>query len=321
MTLKIAVDDGYGNVKVAIRQEDGTVTTHVVPTHFIPGAHAGNMNPQDNSFDTMVMKSGDHLFTVGDANRHGATEFENFSRHPANRAMVRFAIAQAGVPDDADYDLAVGLPIAQYFAGDARNDALIAEKRAHHKQPVSRVTDKETPLSTPRKVLCFPQSVMVAMSSATEDLDTFAVVDIGHRTTDVTVISNDRVAFGRCGGLMDQGVSYAQKHFRRAIETRFRMNFESVAEKSFRRKEVRISGTRYDVSEEWNSAVSSSAEAIRQAVEEIIRPLHDIDQILLIGGGAYVYEDFLAQAWPQIHRHDDPIFANVLAWLDGMDGD
>jgi hypothetical protein len=318
MAIKIAVDDGYGNVKVAIRHENGKISTHMVPTHFIPGAHAGNMNPLDGTFDTMVMRSGDQLFTVGDANRHGATEFENFSLHAANRAVVRFAIAQAGIADDAEYELAVGLPIGQYFAGDAYNDPLIAAKEKHHLTPVSRVTATETVLSAPTSVRCFPQSALVAMMAMDEDLDTFAVVDIGHRTTDVTVLSGGRVAFGRCGGLMDQGVSYAQKNFRRAIESRFKMNFETSFEKAFRSKEVRVSGTRYDVTEEWHTAVSTTAETIRQAVEEIVRPVRDLDQILLIGGGGHVFYDVLAANWPQLQRHDDPLFANATAWLDAL---
>ncbi len=318
MALKIAVDDGYGNVKVAIRHENGKISTHMIPTHFIPGAHAGNMNPQDGTFDTMVMKSGGHLFTVGDANRHGATEFDNFPLHAANRAVVRFAIAQAGIADDAEYELAVGLPIGQYFAGDAYNDTLIAEKERHHMEPVSSITASETVLSAPTVVRCFPQSALVAMMAMDEDLDTFAVVDIGHRTTDVTVLSGGRVAFGRCGGLMDQGVSYAQKNFRRAIEARFRMNFETSFEKAFRSKEVRVSGARYDVTEEWNTAVSAAAETIRQAVEEIVRPVRDLDQILLIGGGGYVFHDVLKESWPQLARHENPLYANAMVWLDAL---
>lgn len=318
MALKIAVDDGYGNVKVAIRHENGNITKHIIPTHFIPGAHAGNMNPQDGSFDTMVMRSGGDLFTVGDANRHGPTEFENFALHDANRAIVRFAIHQAGVPDDAEYDLAVGLPIARYYAGGAQNNEAIDAKQKHHLEPVYRVSETDTLLSAPSHTQCFPQSVLVAMFESSEDVENFAVVDIGHRTTDVTVVANGQVAFARCGGLMDQGVSYAQKNYRRAIEARFKMNFEASVEKSFRSKQLRISGTRYDMTEEWNAAVSSSGEAIRQAVEEIFRPVIDLDKILLIGGGAYVYPDVLAKSWPQLKQHDDPIFANVLAWLDTM---
>lgn len=316
--FKISVDDGYGSIKVAIRNEKGKISTHEVPTHFMPGAHYGVMNPKDETFDTMVIQSGDSAFTVGDPNRHGATEFDGFPLAAANRAIVRFAIAKAGIKDGDKFALSVGLPIGQYFMGDKRNADLIDKKIAHHMEPVYRVIDKDTkiPLSAPESVRCLPQSVIVGLQSLPEDMSTFAVVDIGYRTTDITVLANDRVAFNRCGGLMDIGVSTAQAAFRRAIESRFAMNFETGYETAFKQKQVRISGTRHDVSAEWETVVRDTAETIRQAVEKIVRPIHDIDGILLIGGGAKVFFDALSEHWPQVRQHDNPVFANALAWLE-----
>lgn len=314
--LKVAVDDGYGNVKVMVKEEDGTLRQHVVPTHFQPGAHGGVMNVQDGQFDTMVIKTEGQTYTVGDSSQHGTTEFDDFPYHPANRAIVRYAIAQAGVPDDAEYELLVGLPIGQYYVGGMRNQALLDRKVDHHKKPVYRVTDTEQELSAPSSVQCYPQSVMAGLFAFPgEDLDSYAVVDIGHRTTDVTVITDGRVVFQRSGGLMDLGVSVAQRAFRTQIESRFQVNFESSYEKAFRNRKVRLSGTVYEVPEEWNLAVQQSGEAIRQAVEQIIRPVHTMDRILLIGGGAYVFEEVLKKHWPQVVRADDPVFANTQSWI------
>lgn len=316
--LKISVDDGYGSIKVAVREKNGKISTHEVPTHFMTGAHYGVMNLKDETFDTMVMKSGGTSYTVGDPNYHGATEFDGFPLAASNRAIVRYAIAKAGVPNDAEYRMLVGLPIAQYFMGDKRNADLIDKKVAHHLESVSQVLDRETevPLSVPASVKCYPQSVMVGIGNQPDDIGSFAVVDIGYRTTDITVLNKGRVVFNRSGGLMNTGVSTAQAAFRRAIEARFTMNFESGHEAAFKQKQVRISGTRHDVSAEWATAVADTAETIRQAVERYVRPIHEIDEILLIGGGAKVFFDDLKAHWPQVRQHKNPVFANALAWLE-----
>lgn len=315
---KISVDDGYGNVKVLVQDDQGAIQSHVVPTHFQLGAHGGLMNAQDGSFDTMVMKTGGQTFTVGDATQHGTTEFDDFPYHPANRAIVRYAIAQAGIPDDAEYELAVGLPIGQFYLGSGKNQTLIDRKVAHHREPISYLTDQDTPLSGPKVVRCFPQSVMAALTLAPADADVenMAVVDIGHRTTDVTVLNEGRLAFQRCGGLMDLGVSAAQRVFRAQIEGRFQRNFEASYEKAFRTRKVRISGQVFEVPEEFDAAVRQTGEQIRQAVEQIVRPIQDIDSVLLIGGGAYVFFDVLHEYWPQASRAEDPVFANARSWLE-----
>jgi len=315
--LKIAVDDGYGNIKVVVQDESGEIRTQVVPTHFAPGAHGGLMNASDGSFDTMVLQTGGQTYTVGDSTQHSTTEFDDFPYNPANRAVVRYAIAQAGVPNDAEYVLAVGLPIGQFYVGNNKHQKMIDQKIAHHREPVFHITDRSVELSAPQAVQCFPQSVMAGLQAMPdEDIETFAVVDIGHRTTDVTVLTQGRVAFQRCGGLMDLGVSAAQRVFRGQIENRFQINFEKSYEKAFLAKKLRISGQVYDVSEEWSLAVRQTGESIRQAVEQIIRPIHSIDAILLIGGGAYVFEEILKESWPQTQRTEDPVFANAHAWLE-----
>lgn len=319
--MKIVVDDGYGNIKVVFRGRQG-IEKHIIPGHAVAGVYPVVSNNDDDRIQ--FIRTEGEVFTIGSPHDAEDTRFEHYATSNMNRALVRYAIQRAGIADDAAYDLCVGLPAGQFFVGGEPNMAAINAKTAHHLLPVARITDKNIPLSMPDSVVCFPQSSGVAILHQDPDLDTddlvtIAVVDIGHRTTDVSITIDGALRISRSGGMMDHGVAHARNRFRDALEKRFGLNMARMVDRAFTKKNVMISGERFDVSDEWQMSVDETAQTIIRAVESLVGGMADIDRIVLIGGGALVFGDALKAAWKQARVADDPVFANALAWLSLMD--
>ncbi|WP_163055861.1 ParM/StbA family protein [Acidithiobacillus ferrooxidans] len=319
--MKIVVDDGYGNIKVVFRGENG-IEKHIVPALAVAGVYPVVSNSDDDRIQ--FIRTEGEVFTVGSPHDAEDTRFQHYATSNMNRALVRYAIQRAGVTDDAVFNLGVGLPAGQFFVGGKPNTTAIEAKTAHHKLQVFRVTDKNSLLSVPDHVACFPQSSGVALIHEDPDLDpddiiTVAVVDIGHRTTDVSVTIDGELRVSRSGGMMDHGVAHARNRFKDALEQRFGLNMARMVDRAFSKKNVMISGERFDVSAEWQESVDETAQTIIRAVEALVGGTADIDRILLIGGGALIFGDSIQKAWKQAKLVDDPVFANALSWLSMMD--
>ncbi len=318
--MKIVVDDGYGNIKVVFRGENGIVK-HIIPAMAVAGVYPVVSNSDDR---IQVIRTEGEVFTVGSPHDAEDTRFQHYATSSMNRALVRYAIQRAGIADDVAFDLGVGLPIAQFFVGGKPNTTAIDAKIAHHKLQVFRVKDKDSLLSVPNQVACFPQSSGVALIHEDPDFDpddiaTVAVVDIGHRTTDVSVTIDGEMRMSRTGGIMDQGVAHARNRFRNALEQRFGLNMARMVDRAFLKKNVMISGDRFDVSVEWQESVDETAQTIIRTVEALVDGTTDIDRIVLIGGGALIFGDTIKKTWKQAKVVGDPVFANALSWLSLMD--
>ncbi len=318
--MRISVDDGYGNIKVAIETAQG-IRKMVIPAHAVAGVSPMIGNEGDDAGIQIVRTGDGEIFTLGQSYQAEDTRFADYATSGMNRALVRYAIRRAGVPDNAIHHLGVGLPVAQYYTGNKPNREAIDAKKRHHDQPVFLVTDRDLPLSIPESVSCFPQSAGVAMAMVHEDIDdddAVAVVDIGHRTTDVAVFEGGLLMVARSGGFMELGVAAAKDRFRVALEQRFGLNMEHLTDKAFRKQSLLLSGTRFDVSREWQQAIGETAQIIARSVETVMHGTADIARIVLIGGGAMVFGDALLSHWPQAMIHEDPVFANALAWMEIM---
>ncbi len=324
MSIKIAVDDGYGNMKVAFRNDKGDLVKVVVPSH-ITTRSVYELDKTKPSVRAMRTESGITYF-VGARHETEDTRFSDFATHDINRLLVRYALSMAGLPDDAKYDLAVGLPVHQYYAGGAVNQEVIKRKMEHHNKPVFLVGEHnvDLPLSGPSSVRCYPQSSMVPMNYGEDGLDlensTLVVVDIGYRTTDITYLEDGDLVSSKSGGKPDIGMAYAIDEFGKSITQRFGYQMpEAIINRIFERSKVMHNGEQYDVSEQRNAALDRMADVIIRSTEQIIggSSAH-VDRIVLIGGGASFLLDFLRKQgrWPHARLHSDPLFANALAWLN-----
>lgn len=322
MSIKVAVDDGYGNMKVVFKK-NGKLEKHIIPSH-ITTRSVFEMGSSLSHIRSMRSEGG-IIYFVGAKNESEDTRFGDFATHDINRILVRYALSRSGIADDADFDLAVGLPVHQYYSGGNMNKGVITEKREHHKKPVFLVGehDANMPLSTPGSVRCYPQSLMVPLNYSEEGLDmatsTMVVVDIGYRTTDITYLDDANLNSNKCGGIPDLGIAYAIDEFGKSIIRRFGYQMSAaIVNKFFERGHVMHNGERFDVSAERDAALESMADAIFRSTERIIGSSASIDRIVLIGGGAGYLLDFLRKQdrWPQAVLHPDPMFANALAWLN-----
>jgi plasmid segregation protein ParM len=323
MKTLFSCDDGYGEIKVLYRS-GAQVKTVTTPSRAQSGENQQIEISGAATADSTVYVTQGETYTVVDNLQAEDTRFSDFATSNLNRILVAHALRQAGAMDG--FDLVVGLPLGKFYWDNGEpNQELIAAKRDTHRIPVMvRTLTGDQPLPVPEKVHVLPQSLVAAMQSPAEDPDLpIAVVDIGSRTTDITVVQNGRVDFGRCGTLPDLGVAAAVDRFQAIVEKQcnLRLPNRKVLQTALtQNKAIRVRGSEIPASEQEaarEAALQEIAGRIQRGVEQHARTLDDCDHIVLIGGGALLLDGFFR--WPHARVHQNAVYANAMAWLETME--
>ncbi|MBU2844156.1 ParM/StbA family protein [Acidithiobacillus thiooxidans] len=318
-----ACDDGYGEIKI-IHRAEGILQSFSTPSRAQSGDYQqieiGGATPTDS---TVYVTKGE-AYTVVDTLQTEDTRFAGFALSSLNRVLVAHALRQVGTPEA--FELVVGLPLRDfYWDNGTPNQDLIAAKRETHRIPVQlRTLEGDSDLPVPDRVHVLPQSLVVAMQSPGEDPDLpIAVVDIGSRTTDITVVQNGKVDFSRCGTLPDLGVAAAVDRFQTAIEERRgkRLPNRKILHSALtQNKRIRINGAEIPEADQQSArkeALKEIAGRIQRGVERHARTLEDCDHVILIGGGALLLEGQFD--WPHAQLHPQAVHANAMAWLETLE--
>ncbi|AEM46739.1 StbA family protein [Acidithiobacillus ferrivorans SS3] len=310
-------DDGFGDIKI-LQGDPGQRIRHTLPSRAQSGDwyQAGLGTAAEES---AVYETEGGTFTVGESLQAEDTRFSDYAVSPLNRVLVAHALRHAGAR--APFALAVGLPLRDYFrANGTPNEGRIAAKRQNHLTPVRlRTIDGPVDLPVPQVVHILPQSLVVAMGADIGDEEDapVAVVDVGSRTTDITVVQQGRVDFTRCGTLPDLGVAAAIDRFQGAVEdaTGQRLTRNVAQNALIHQKPIKLYGQAVAadiVNHARAKAIQAIAASMTHGVEQQARTLADCAAVILIGGGAYLFADVLP--WPHARAHADPVFANADAW-------
>ena len=316
-------DDGYGEIKI-IHRSGATLKTFSTPSRAQSGDYQQIEIGGDAPADSTVYVTKGEAYTVVDMLQTEDTRFAGFALSSLNRVLVAHALRQVGVPED--FELVVGLPLHDFYWDNGNpNQDLIAAKRDTHRIPVQlRTLEGDRALPVPAKVHVLPQSLVVAMQSPAEDPDLpIAVVDIGSRTTDITVVQNGKVDFSRCGTLPDLGVAAAVDRFQAGVEKRCgqRLPNRKILQMALiRNKRIRLKGSDIPESDQQGArdeALREIAGRIQRGVEQHARTLDDCDHIILIGGGALLLEGQFD--WSHAQLHANAVHANAMAWLETLE--
>lgn len=317
-------DDGHFGIKVVTDDWQQIY----VPSRVANGAQVISIG--EGSDDNMYEAGDGQCYTVSEELPPIDTRFGDYGFSEINRVLVNHALIRAGLGDQ-DVRLVTGLPVADYYLGNARNTEFIERK-------VKSLTDHKVKNRNPA-IQC---ANIVAHSVVSEAIAAFfdlliekdgshnstiksmiadgpiGIVDIGGKTTDSAVIFNggkdvdaSRSGTERLGALS----------LNDSIEVRLKRQFAldtltpARVERAVMTGTLRIFKEDHDVSALVNEEKHALASQIISAIKRKFRDAADLECVFFVGGGALLLKEQLADLYPHSQVVDDPQFANARGML------
>ena len=314
----VAVDDGYAQTKLYGDGPDGNPVKLAIRTSVRAGRYGlGSISGGAviGSYDT---EEGDQ-FTISDDIAAENTQFDSFHTSSMNRALVNHVLIQGGY-SGKDVNLIAGLPVADFFLDDGKDEEKIAAKTANLLRKVTSVSASH-PVARLRHVRIGCQAVAAFVDHVLNDdltekaeMDsTIAVVDIGGRTTDIAVVVRGSSIDHQRSGTTNIGVLDVYKALSKEIRARFKTRDEfplSQMDQAVRTGNIRLWNEDNDVSAEVSAIVREHEARIAREVERRIGSAANVNGVLFVGGGSALFREISARFRNGI-MHDDPEFANA----------
>lgn len=324
-TIDVGVDDGFLMTNIAIMNGGAVKKTAAIHSRARWGAHAttsmsilGGGETLCPSYDT-----GDGVFTVGDFHDSESARFDEYPVSGMNRAIIHHALRVAGL-QGAKIRMATGLPISMFYKNGSPNTELINRKIESGKKKVSSIDG--SPTAQVVEHLVYPEGLSAWVDNALDDnlqvrvdLDMpSAVIDIGGRTTDTAVILPGKHIDHARSGSADIGVL----NLIALIQSKLRAKFNAeiplhLAEQAIEKNQITLWGKKEDISKEVMDSKYEVAEQIMREVNRKLGSAVDIGYILLVGGGACVF-DVIKSRYPQIKVPVSPEYANARGFAKYM---
>lgn len=315
-SVTVGVDDGFACTDIVVMEGGKVVKTLAIASRARAGVHGTTVIGDNAGGIAPCYETEGVQFTVGELADAESARFNEYPFSAMNRTIVNHALRLAGL-GGCEVHIATGLPLAMYYQGADPNREVIARKDKSIKTGVRALDDGPMPIIVSHKV--FPEGLAAWIDYAVgedgtlrDDGDeTVAVIDIGGRTTDVAVVlPGRRIDHARCGSA-DIGVLNVVEAVR--LELQRQTNFDlggANIEKALRTRSVKVFGKPLDIGAAIDAAVKQVTDAVTREVNRRLGDGVDIDKILLVGGGAYLFKD-VARKFPNVVIPAEPEFANA----------
>lgn len=313
----VGVDDGFAATDVVIMDGGKVVSTLAIPSRARAGIHGTTMIGSDSSdgphpcYETSGVQ-----FTVGEMSDAESARFNDYPFSPMNRVIVHHALRLAGL-GGRKVSIATGLPLSTYYKGADKNQEIIDRKIAALLTPVRALDDQPVAEIVAHKV--FPEGLAAWVDYAVgEDGqmrapkdESVGVIDIGGRTTDCAVVlPGRRIDHARCGSA-DIGALNVVEELRVALLKSMGVEFPGVAlEQALRTRTIKKYGKVVVIAAEVDAAIAQATDSVMREVNRRLGDAVDLDRILLVGGGAYLFKD-VAKRYPNVTIPEQPEFANA----------
>lgn len=309
-----AVDVGFGNTKYVKSSQSGRVECAHFASIAYDSAHDRTGDALGGSRRTVCVPVGGLWYEVGPDVALAADGFvgrnhhDDYVRTPEYRAFIAGALHFMRV-DRVDL-LVLGLPVAHYLA-----------RRAELARSMTGTFD----LGRRRKVEV--RHVLVVAQPQGALYDTLGdaeragkkegrslVIDAGSRTFDWLVTRNHRV-IGKMSHSVNRGVHDMLIKIAAAVADEVGedyRNLEAVDKALREKKALRAYQRSFDL-RRFDSMIQKIAD---QAVSEVhmrIGPTDDLEDIVLVGGGAHLFRSAIKRGFPSIRLTEvpEPLYANV----------
>lgn len=316
--LRVAVDDGYAQVKLYGEAPDGSIRQAKIPTIIRP-ARAGTVVDFGGEAVGLYRTSEGESFVCSDQLRGEETRFPDFHLSQMNRVIVRHALISAGY-GDTGIELFTSLPVDEYFNGGQVNRERLDAKSKNIRGDVESVpAGRPQPAIHDVKVGC--QAIAAYFDlildddgrEASERHDAVAVVDIGGSTTDVAVVLGGSQIDNSVSGTVRLGVLDLQRDLATRLVSRF--NFEPTSlDAVLRTRSIKAWGDKVDVGEQIDAAVAEISSQLSREITRRIGTAGQLDKVLFVGGGGNLFTG-LVKHWKNGVLAPDPEFANARGLL------
>lgn len=228
---------------------------------------------------------------------------DDWTNTPAHAALFLGGLKkleEMGVPNVSTALIVVGLPAGAY--GNKRGDYLgLASKLA----PQAEI--KVAPQSMgPFFTMMFDDEGK-EQANFDADKNSWAVIEVGHFTTDFALIENGRTVekgFGSCEGLR-VAVEEFQKLWQRAHPDKAEVKF-AAATAAMETKKVKFRGNDIDVKEEVALSAAGLSQIILNRANQFLGDrVNQLDGIKVAGGGAPLVIKTLQKQWSHVSLADN----------------
>ena len=318
--IPVGIDDGYACTKIALpggRQI-------VIPSSARVGRSKVTWMPQARQ-TVFEYQTDNTVYSVGDVAAE-TTRFDGYAVSGMNRAIVQHALQCADL-DGAEISAVSGLPVATFYrstgsrrksAIDAKRDSLCQRVAPRNGSMSADIVEHDV---IPEALAAWYDHVINENDSGAR-LDQarvrapIAVVDIGGRTTDIVVVREQGIVHGSSGscpmGLLDAVGSLAD-----VLDERFDLPAldRRLIARAFNQQSIRIFGRDIDVSADVAAAKHDLVERLYAGVRHQLGSGADVDQILVVGGGALALRESIGDWFPNQVMAKQPAFANARGML------
>jgi plasmid segregation protein ParM len=335
----VACDDGYSCIKLAIHDASASNGAGETRLFSLPSRVSRGVTMQSMAGDPLdaYSTSGGQIYTAAPQAAFVANEptrIDSYATSDINRVLIHHALASAGL-GGRDVLVGTGLPVSEYFRGNAVNGDYLREKMASIMAPIESL-DQGIKLARVIRQAVYPQAIMAWCDYVMDDegglIDgrdglRIGVVDVGGRTSDFAVVSQSStgaVSIERQrSGSAEIGMLSVADALTPLLKDRYPKLkagiSEALLDEAIRTGKVRQYGGRTldDVTEEVQAAAADVAARLHLEAQRYLGAASDLDLILYCGGGSAVLGTALAQ-YPHVEVAADPAFANARGMLKYM---
>lgn len=316
--IVVGVDDGFAMTKVVVMQGGKIIKRLMLPSRARSGIQGTTIigGPDDESGIEARYETDGVTFTVANLPDSESARFDEYPFSGMNRAIITHALRVARL-GGKKVRIATGLPLSTYYKGDEPDQAVIDRKISSVAIPVRPMDD--SPVANVESHQVFPEGLAAWIDffvdhngKITGNLEeSIGIIDIGGRTTDIAVVLPGRqIDHARCGSA-DLGVLNVIEEVAIALKKEHKVTLGAdKIEPALRTGTVKLWGKDVDIKPLIDQAVTGVLSAVMREVNRRLGSAVDLDRILLVGGGAYVFAK-VAQQYPNITIPEEPEYANA----------
>lgn len=356
----VAIDDGHSEIKVAYFTEgtSGEIKTFSFPSRTIRGWE--DMDPTGAAapnaylaFDTpnhdfAGSSKGTEMLVVGRGRSGGENEnrTQDYPVSDRNRTLVHHALHLIAAGRNMRFSLATALPYAEFHLPSTgqHNAELIEKKKASLLRSVASIdpkTHKPVPPSyTIENQIVFSEGVAtffdcmidyagneVALNASFaapfQHSSSFAVIDIGGKTTDIvfgswTGSGADRpLVRVKQSTSLKEGTLDAADQLGALIKNKYNLRKVNDPEKALFDRSMGMFGQLQDVGAECDDVLGTLFQKVREPVLRHLEDASDFARVIFVGGGSMLMKEQLASLFNEsvVLIPEEPQFANAKGML------
>ena len=290
MITEVGLDDGFAMTKVAMT--DGR--TFVMPSHGKAGT-SGRTDLLGKSGTSGLYTTEGRQFSVGISDPE-STNFPEYPHSPLNRAIVQHALQRAGglAPD---IEIASGLPVSAFYADTGKKRTAAIERK--RRSLLLAVTSESCSPIGIRFHSVVPEALAAWYDFVINDEDgsptidesrcqsPVAVVDIGGRTTDFVVVTDQSVDH-RSSGSIEAGLLDVERTVESVLSEEFDVPEVSLrlVRSAISTGQIKLFGQAHDVKPLVDPIKAFLVERVHDECRRKLGQAAELDQVLFVGGGS-----------------------------------